>query len=168
MTTPLTPERVRTLLAHATPGPWSTPGVVSSSNYAHCCLEDQCNVYPPLGHVGPVAEAAGVENALLIAAAPELAALVLQQAEDLERLQRIEQAARAYLQAEAANREARTQHAFVALAAREQQATMHEVLQASRDARLAGEGVLEGRHALQALLGLSVLPVTPAEQDGVA
>lgn len=65
----MTPDKARELLDNATPGPWQSRGDGPSSGKPHlyvCTCEDRTKV----------AEAVGWDDAPLIAAAPDLAALV--------------------------------------------------------------------------------------------
>jgi hypothetical protein len=68
-----------------TPGPWEAGGLTRDRFVLPGETEGEgifsmgdVNIFPPTGHAGPVAIAAGEANARLIAAAPELLAALIQ------------------------------------------------------------------------------------------
>lgn len=91
MTTRITPEQAKTLLDNADPGPWE---LISYSEHAESA-PDNVDVGPGLlatydGGYGEDPEwlnAAG--NLPLVAAAPELARIVIDQADEIEKLQTV-------------------------------------------------------------------------------
>ena len=82
----LTIKQVRELAEKATHGPWRFNFIPERPDH---WIEDPWIIDPPLGGNGPVAEVEGEDNARLIAAAPDLARLVLAQAEELARLREV-------------------------------------------------------------------------------